>query len=68
MLNDTKQMSDAIIKAGSAPLFINIVSKRVRQLQRGARPLVEHTRGLTEVEIVTLEFLQNKIGYRPRGQ
>jgi DNA-directed RNA polymerase subunit omega len=59
-----RELMEAVSKAGSSSFLINIISQRVSQLHRGARPLLEKTAGLTPTEIATKEFLQGKIGYR----
>ncbi len=68
MNNHDRELADAIKKAGNAPLLINIVSKRVRQLQRGAKPLIDDPKNLSETEIAILEFMKGKIGYRSRAK
>jgi DNA-directed RNA polymerase subunit omega len=61
-----EEINKAIKKAGSEALIINLVAKRVRQLQRGARPLVQKAGGLTSDCIAIKEFLEGKIGFRFR--
>jgi len=43
------------------PILINMVSKRVRQLNSGRSPLVERRPGLREADIALLEIIHGKI-------
>ena len=43
------------------PLLINMVSKRVAQLNRGRRPLLEDTIGLGAADIALKEIIQGLI-------
>ncbi len=43
------------------PILINMVSKRVRQLNAGRSPLVERRPGLREADIALLEIIHGKI-------
>ena len=43
------------------PLLINMVSKRVAQLNRGRRPLLEDTVGLGAADIALKEIIQGLI-------
>jgi DNA-directed RNA polymerase subunit K/omega len=61
------ELMQSVKKAGSAPLLINIISKRVRQLQRGAKPLLENRARMSELTVAITEYLQDKIGYKPRS-
>jgi DNA-directed RNA polymerase subunit omega len=38
-----------------------LIQKRVLELMQGSRPLIEDTQGLTTMEIVVREILQEKI-------
>ena len=44
-------------------VLINIVSRRVKQLRRGSRPLVESLEKLKPEEIALREIAERKIGY-----
>jgi DNA-directed RNA polymerase subunit omega len=61
-----EEINKAIKKAGSEALVINLVAKRVRQLQRGARPLIQRADSLMSDCIAIKEFLEGKIGFRFR--
>ena len=54
--------SDAIIKkVGGRFKLTALVQKRLGELLRGARPLIENTEGKTMLEIVVQEIMQDKI-------
>jgi DNA-directed RNA polymerase subunit omega len=54
--------SDAIIKkVGGRFRLTALVQKRLGELLRGARPLIEDTEGKTMLEIVVQEVMQDKI-------
>jgi len=43
------------------PMLINAVSKRVNQLNRGRRPLIESTAGLGTADIALLEIIEGLV-------
>lgn len=43
------------------PILINMVSKRVRQLNQGRPPLVERRPGMREADIALTEIIEGKI-------
>ncbi len=45
------------------PVLINMVSKRVRQLNNGERPLVKPTIGEEKTDIALREIADGKLGY-----
>ncbi len=54
--------SDAIIKkVGGRFILTALIQKRLAELLRGARPLIEDTEGKTLLEIVVQEIMQDKI-------
>ena len=53
-------ITQAITKLKNRYLLINLISKRIKQLNNGARPLVE-TPGESNLETVLLEVLDDKI-------
>ena len=67
MENFDKQLMQAVGKAGSSPLLVNIIATRIRQLSRGAKPLLEKADGLSIMEIALKEYLEGRIGYRTRA-
>lgn len=44
-------------------VLVNVVSRRVKQLRRGARPLVESLEKLAIEDIALREIYEGKIGY-----
>lgn len=44
-------------------LLVNVVSRRVKQLRRGARPLVESLEKLSTEDIALREIAEGKISY-----
>lgn len=44
-------------------ILVNVVSRRVKQLRRGARPLVESLEKLAIEDIALREIYEGKIGY-----
>ncbi len=57
----------ALEKVGNPNVLINLVSRRVRQLNSGAggmsRPLVTETHNLGAADIALLEIIEDKIGF-----
>lgn len=57
----------ALEKVGNAHILVNIISRRVRQLNSGgggiSRPLVVVTPEMGVADIALLELLEEKIGY-----
>jgi DNA-directed RNA polymerase subunit omega len=44
-------------------ILINVVSRRVKQLRRGSRPLVESLEKLAPEDIALREIIEGKIAY-----
>lgn len=57
----------ALEKVGNPHILVNLVSRRVRQLNSGAggssRPLVNVTAGMGAADIAMLELIEEKIGW-----
>lgn len=60
MIEDLKSM-DPINKVGGKFKLTALIQKRICELMQGARPLIENTKGKTQLEIVIQEILQDKI-------
>ena len=60
MIEDLKS-TDLINKFGGRFKLTALIQKRLQELVRGARPLIESTVGLTQLEIVIEEIKQDKI-------
>jgi DNA-directed RNA polymerase subunit omega len=44
-------------------ILVNVVSRRVKQIRRGNRPLVESLEKLSAEDTVLREIIEGKIGY-----
>ena len=57
----------ALEKVGNPNVLVNLISRRVRQLNAGAgalsRPLVADTHNLGAADIALLEIIEGKIGF-----
>ena len=57
----------ALEKVGNPNILVNLVSRRVRQLNSaggtGSRPLVEATPNLSVADIALLEIVEDKMGW-----
>jgi len=62
---DTNMRADLVEEAKmivtDPPLLINMVSKRVAQLNRGRRPLLEDTIGLSTADIALKEIIKGLV-------
>lgn len=56
-LKDTR----IINKVGGKYKLTALIQKRLTELMEGSRPLIENTEGMTRLEIVIQEILQDKI-------
>ena len=57
----------ALEKVGNPNILVNIVARRVRQLNSGggsARPLITETAGLGAADIAMLEIIEGKMGWQ----
>ena len=60
--------SDEIVnKVGGRFKLTALIQKRMLELMDGARPLVERTAGMTDLEVVIQEILQDKIAIDYEG-
>jgi DNA-directed RNA polymerase subunit omega len=53
----------ALAKIQDPNILINVVSRRVKQLKRGNRPLVESLEKLTPEDIALREIIDEKISF-----
>jgi DNA-directed RNA polymerase subunit omega len=53
----------ALSKIQDPNVLINVVSRRVKQLKRGNRPLVESLEKLTSEDIALREIIEEKISF-----
>lgn len=59
----SRLIEQASKKVGSVPLLVNLVSKRVKQLSMGHRPMVETTAFISYGDIALQEIIEGKLGY-----
>lgn len=52
---------ELVNKVGGKFKLTALIQKRLVELLQGARPLVERKRGMTDIELVIEEILQDKI-------
>jgi DNA-directed RNA polymerase subunit omega len=68
MLDELKSV-DVVNKVGGRFKLAALVQKRMAELLQGSRPLIEETQGMTLLEIVAQEILQDKIAIEtPSGE
>ena len=60
---DPEICKKALEKVGDANTLINIVSKRVRQLSSGSRPLLTGTENMGAADIAMTELVQDKLSW-----
>jgi len=60
MLDELKSV-EVVNKVGGRFKLASLVQKRMAELMQGSRPLIEDSQGLTLLEIVAQEILQDKI-------
>ena len=56
-------VQDALKTVQSPQVLVNIISKRVRQLGQGFRPLVAYDPKLTFMDVALKEVAEGKLGY-----
>ena len=61
----TQLLQEAAKIIPNQQLLINIVSKRVRQLGLGHRPMVETTPRMSLTDIALKEIIEGKLAYEP---
>jgi len=52
---------EIVRKVGGQFKLTALIQRRLVELMQGARPLVERKRGMTEIEVVIQEILEEKI-------
>lgn len=60
MIEELKS-TDIVNKVGGRFKLTALIQKRLNELMRGSRPLIEDTEGKTQLEIVVQEIIQDKI-------
>jgi DNA-directed RNA polymerase subunit omega len=56
-------LKQALEKVTSSHILVNLVSRRVRQLNAGARSLISNTGTLGVADIALLEIIEDKMGF-----
>ena len=61
-----KHLKDTALvkKVGGKFRLTSLIQKRLRELMEGSRPLIEDTEGLTQLEIVIKEIIEDKIAVK----
>lgn len=59
---DALKGEEIVNKVGGRFKLTALIQKRLIELMQGARPLVERKRGMTDLELVIQEILEDKIG------
>lgn len=60
MIEELKS-TDIINKVGGKFKLTALIQRRLEELISGSRPLIDNTEGLTQMEIVIKEIMQDKI-------
>jgi len=53
---------DIVNKVGGRFKLTALIQRRIVEIMQGARPLVERTPGMTDMELVIQEILEDKVG------
>ena len=56
-------LQEALKVVGDANILVNVISRRVKQLKRGNRPLVESLEKLSPEDTALREIIERKISY-----
>ena len=54
---------DIVRKVGGKFKLTALIQKRLVELLQGARPLIEREKGMTNIEVVIQEILEDKIAF-----
>ena len=60
MIEELKS-TEIINKVGGRFKLTALIQRRLQELLQGARPLIENTENMTQMEIIVQEILQDKI-------
>jgi DNA-directed RNA polymerase subunit omega len=58
-------IKQALGKVLDPNILVNVVSRRVKQLKRGNRPLIESLEKLSPEDVALREIIEEKISYEP---
>ena len=56
-------LNQALAKVLNSHVLVNLVSRRVRQLNAGGRPLISDTGNLGAADVALLEIIEDKMGF-----
>ncbi len=56
-------LQEALKKISDPYILVNVVSRRVKQLRRGSRPLVESLEKLLPEDVALREIIEGRISY-----
>ncbi len=59
---DALRSEELVNKVGGRFKLTALIQKRLVELMQGSRPMVERKPGMTEMEVVVQEILEDKIG------
>ncbi len=59
----SRLIEEAAKQIPSTPMLVNLVSKRVKQLTMGHRPMVDTTAFMSYGDIALTEIIEGKIGF-----
>lgn len=59
-------VDEAAKKVGSTPLLVNIISRRVKQLNAGHKPMVDVTGRMGLADIALTEVIEGKITHESK--
>jgi DNA-directed RNA polymerase subunit omega len=60
MIEDFKN-TELVEKVGGKFKLTSLIQKRMKEILEGSRPLIENTQGMSVLQIVVKEILQDKI-------
>ena len=58
---ETLKSEEIVEKIGGKFRLTALIQKRMVELMQGARPLVERTKGMTDMELVIQEIMEDKV-------
>jgi DNA-directed RNA polymerase subunit omega len=56
-------LNQALTKVGNSHVLVNLVSRRVRQLNAGGRPLISDAGNLSVADLALMEIIEDKMGF-----
>lgn len=61
-------VEEAAKKIPNVPLLVNVISKRVRQLSAGHRPMIDAGPRMGLADIALSEIIEGKLGYELKSK